>query len=444
MKMNKISKSQFSSLLNQYRNDYGITQNRLWEYFTKSWGFTFSFRTYQNYESGHTMPKQEIAEKMLDALSQFPAVPPFQEQEKSNDPILKAFYENKELSSILNCLVRTAEEAVLSGMNAILSSLHKPWSQPPRLNFDAPKAYYDLPTKEDIAASFAIFNFLQNCAHTDSHVLSSGFVLIDEEIGVYPIRNKKGTFCEKLICFSDPVDGTMFLSGHTKGAPPRLFLGSSVLTFFHLDVGVLACAIGDLIRRTVVTRRKYNSSLGYEFRYSHDPSLLIEPKAFQLEKKSILHFRPAKNQSLQGISINTFCARPGRFLYNAKYLKPLLNEQMVKEIFSIPGSLGISYVALGLYDAAIEVPKGYKYWDFLPGAFIAEGAGCFVGDLQGEPIDLDAVIDQEHLLRVIRRGRHYPKKQDFDEKVRTRFVISGNRDLGLLIAQQLASSKPTE
>jgi fructose-1,6-bisphosphatase/inositol monophosphatase family enzyme len=72
----------------------------------------------------------------------------------------------------------------------------------------------------------------------------------------------------------------------------------------------------------------------------------------------------------------------------------------VSEIFSVGGSLGPVRVAEGTWDASIEIAKGFRTWDFAPGAFIAEGADATVIDDKGQKISFDIIPQMEDWRRA--------------------------------------------
>ena len=100
----------------------------------------------------------------------------------------------------------------------------------------------------------------------------------------------------------------------------------------------------------------------------------------------------------------------------------------MQEIFSVGGSLGPVRVAAGVWDASIEIDKGFRPWDFLPGAFIAQGAGAAVLDMEGNDLDVTLIPDVEELIR-----------NNFDnesrEKCRTKFVVAATKGLAEQIVE---------
>jgi len=88
----------------------------------------------------------------------------------------------------------------------------------------------------------------------------------------------------------------------------------------------------------------------------------------------------------------------------------------------VGGSLGTVRVGEGLWDASIEVPKGFRPWDFMPGAFIAQGAGAYVIDLQGNPIDFGAGIIKDQWVQARFEGEAL-------EDCRQKFIVAATEEL---------------
>jgi myo-inositol-1(or 4)-monophosphatase len=88
------------------------------------------------------------------------------------------------------------------------------------------------------------------------------------------------------------------------------------------------------------------------------------------------------------------------------------------------GSIGMCQIAAGITDAFIEISKGFRMWDLLPGLFILKRAGGFVLNLDGSDINPQ--------LR-------FKSLDEFIElmKTRTKFIASGTIELARDILSSL-------
>ncbi len=194
-------------------------------------------------------------------------------------------------------------------------------------------------------------------------------------------------------------------------------------------LGVCAVVIGDLFRKRIYMRKAGDHSIGLTVKFSNQPNTFLEEFGNELTTDNYITLKTSRKKALERISLNVYMGNPKRLLLGAKYLENLLKQdKAVNEIFSIGGSLGTSRVGEGLIDASVEVAKGFRPWDFIPGTFIAHGAGASIIDLKNNPISFapGKIIKEEH-IRTAFRG-------DALEASRQKFIVASTPELASQIA----------
>jgi fructose-1,6-bisphosphatase/inositol monophosphatase family enzyme len=141
--------------------------------------------------------------------------------------------------------------------------------------------------------------------------------------------------------------------------------------------------------------------------------------------------KPSRRKDLKESSINIFTGKPSR-LIKAVHLGGTLWDESnnIKYIFSVGGSLGPLRVADGTWDASIEYAKGFRPWDFGPGAFIAEGAGACVMDNKGNEIKFGPIPKMKEYLREGFR-------KEALEECRQKFIVAGTKELASCISNKI-------
>jgi fructose-1,6-bisphosphatase/inositol monophosphatase family enzyme len=98
-------------------------------------------------------------------------------------------------------------------------------------------------------------------------------------------------------------------------------------------------------------------------------------------------------------------------------------------------------VADGLVDAAVEVAKGYRPLDLIPGAFIAEGVrGVAVVDTDGRPLAFGPDADIEELIDRFLDDKYQPHALD---SLRKKFIVAATSELaGEIVGAIAAGGRP--
>lgn len=287
----------------------------------------------------------------------------------------------------------------------------------------------DLTKAIDRAAQGEILDVLSRAVCTEDNPLSCGFFIVDEERGLDRMSAGSGRVDEHLVVFIDPVD---FTAGASRGLD-----GSVLVSFYDLDQGFVAAVIGDLFHRKLYWRANGTESYCMSVAFDIDPIEPLEscPDTFHEPRGHPARLRPSERTSLEGAAVNIYLGKPTRLLEAAKLGSPLWqwnkDGRGIDSIFSVGGSLGPVRVAEGIWDASIEVVKGFRTWDFAPGAFLAEGAGASVVDLSGNPISFKLNTDQmrRHISARFRGAAM--------DECRQKFIVAATRELAAQIVELL-------
>jgi fructose-1,6-bisphosphatase/inositol monophosphatase family enzyme len=325
--------------------------------------------------------------------------------------------------------LRTGLIAVSDAIWAGLRVLSLPWTASVRTTsrFKATdRQIEDDPTDPiDEEARTAISEVLQKAAKTSKHPLSRGFLVHDEETGFHQYAGIAGGREENILVLIDPVDGT--------SSAKRGLDGSTLISFFDRYTGLCAAVMGDIFRRTIYWRKAGDSTKAMVIKHSQDPTydFLSTVAGGVMPMGEPLELKPSKQQSLQGASLNIYMGKPERIIKAYEIGKALWNPHLgIKEIFSFGGSLGSVRVGQGLWDASIEIAKGFRPWDFLPGAFLAQGAGATVVDMEGHDLTFGPEILNEDYIKAKFEGEAL-------EACRKKFIVASTKELATQIVEIL-------
>src|SRR5206468_1992805 len=117
-------------------------------------------------------------------------------------------------------------------------------------------------------------------------------------------------------------------------------------------------------------------------------------------------------------------------------MAPDLAARKDVNLISYGGSRGPILVAEGIIDASLELTKGFKLLDSIPGLFLAKGAGAYVLNLDtnarfnfGPDGKLEAIfaLPEEQWAREL-------------DKYRVRFLVAATEDLAQAILAELPAS----
>jgi fructose-1,6-bisphosphatase/inositol monophosphatase family enzyme len=280
------------------------------------------------------------------------------------------------------------------------------------------RSHDDDPTEAiDDAARVAITEVLSQAAETPMHPLSAGFLLHNEETGLHQVKGIGGAWGEEIIVFVDPIDYT---SGAVRGLD-----GSSLISFYHRKQGLCVAVIGDLFRSRIFWRAAGETSKAMSIVPRDNPAAFFLSKVEHelLPTGDSLALTPTRRTQLRGSAVNIYMGKPERIAAANRLGGALWDSSTgIKEIFSVGGSLGPVRVAQGLWDASIEIAKGFRPWDFMPGAFIAEGAGASVVDLAGSSIDFGPGLIRDEFIKARFEGNSL-------EDCRQKFIVAATDQL---------------
>ena len=336
-------------------------------------------------------------------------------------------YENQALALI-------GQIAVSEAMWVALRAHFLPWTA--QGGTSALKEIADDPAKAiDMVAEAAITRVLTAATRTPDTPLARGCLVITEERALFPLANPSGEINEDLLVFVDPVDFT--------AAACRGLDGSVLISFYEMNTGFRAAVVGDIYRRRLYTRRQGRKSEGMSVMFNQDPLRFLGSRNLNLETPTgaPMDLHTSGRESLEEASVNIFLGKRDRLIKAATEGSTLWNwenkdqqpngERGVKEIFSVGGSLGPVRVAEGTWDASVEIVKGFRTWDFAPGAFIAEGAGAAVVDLKGQRISFDTIPQMKAW-----RSQRFTK--DALDATRQKFIVAATDKLAQQIVSVLA------
>lgn len=286
--------------------------------------------------------------------------------------------------------------------------------------------------------------------------IDRGYYIVDEEEG--PNYQERLSSLEEpdedrqLIAFVDPVDFT--------AAANRGLDGSILISFYHRRIGMLAAVVGDIFRKRIYCGSRDIFAYYQEAIFEQDPRIPYSPRHLKTDDvhldSAVRPLRTSKKQILEDAAINVYMGKPdrlietvekGRWLWNHKIIKK--DDQgkekkvsAVQEIYSVGGSLGPIRVADGTWDASVEFVKGFRVWDFSPGAFIAKCARASV-------INLDSGEEVTFLFNELKQETLREAKITLDVRLgdkalldadRRKFVVAASLPLARQIRELLLTS----
>lgn len=392
--MEPKNKKEFAEYLRRFRrNNEDLTQKEVAQ-FLRECGIRVQYRTYQGWESDNpdisSMPGSARKSKVLLALKHYPEIISLEAPSQEEiDEDIQDYKDESYWRFAADVLLKTGKIAVLAGMAAAVKAFWQPWTIMDIETLDSKPSdsvQKDKTEPMDYASGEAIEKILKRAIASPRHPLSGGFFYHQEEFGLRQILNEKGECNEELIVFVDPVD---FTFAAVKGLD-----GSVLVTFFHRRYGILATVVGDLFRKRIYWRKKGDNPVGFSVKFNQDPmNHLAEEGKGNLELKlhDYIPLMPKRKKKLDQIILNIYTGRPERLLSAANLAKELLQKpNAVSEVFSTGGALGPLRVAEGLWHISLECQKGFRFWDLIPGNFIAS-YNATVLDLDGNEIDFNTL-----------------------------------------------------
>lgn len=336
-------------------------------------------------------------------------------------------------NNIFEAYIRTGRIAVSDAIWAALRVLYQPWIAG-KVFTSRSKSTDNILAEDptdpiDEEARVAISEVLEKAAKTPRHPLSRGFLAHDEEVGFRPYDGIGGARSERIIVFVDPIDGT--------ASAKRGLDGSTLISFFDREFGLCAAVIGDLFRKIIYWRKAGDTTRAMSIQHREDPAsdFLTTVDKFLMPVGEPLEMAPSRQKKIKGSSLCIFMGNPDRISKAVQLGAPLWDEKYgIQEVFSFGGSLGSVRVGEGLWDASIEITKGFRPWDFLPGAFIAEGAGATILDLDGSPITFGPEVIKDEYIEAKFEGKSL-------ENCRRKFVVAATRELAEEIVHVLSLQK---
>ena len=370
------SKEEFAQFLKGFRSNFQFTQEQLITLIEEKTGLSITRRTYQYWEAGKSLPQ-----KGLDAILHL--VQEFSEKKDSNivpkqkkTPSSKISKQDHEFN---HALLDIALEAALEGACMAIWTYHHPgWVDD--VSTSQSKSNQDDKTHPmDYFADKAIEEYLMTASKTPGNPLSKGFIYFSEEERPKRISGLNGKE-EDLIVLIDPVDFTESAKLGIEGA--------TLVSIFSQRKGVLVSVVVDLFRDIVFSRQAGRPSFAQKFVFNQDPaSSKTNKDELKISLGSPINLFLSDQTSLNGATLNIFTGKPSRMLLAGIRAQRIFDRDTgVKTNHSVGGSVAMARLAEGVYDATIEV-RGYRPWDFIPGAFIADGANAVVIDLEGNEID---------------------------------------------------------
>ena len=266
-----------------------------------------------------------------------------------------------------------------------------------------------------------------------------------------PGGRPQGPEDEEIIVFVDPVDFTM--------AAGRRIDGSILVSFYHRgegEQGMLAAVVGDIFHRTIYCGTKDQSPYSQEVLFEEDPRSPLLPatkrrlddeealKGMTREGFRLSPLRTSGKENLENTAVCVFLNKPGRLLATVAQGNRLWGKKItfkddrgkkkeapaISEIYSVGGSLGPIRVADGTWDASIEFVKGFRVWDFAPGAFVASRAGASVIDIEsGKEFEFRFGLAHDELRKKGRNLISYLSDRGQLDKDRRKFVVAATENL---------------
>lgn len=274
----------------------------------------------------------------------------------------------------------------------------------------------DLTTYADKVAESVIMDYLEEKLRKE---LGLNYVVSTEEEGT--IKHLQYKKIDKnveldIIVFIDPVD---FTESVVRGLD-----GSSLITFYSLtQKKILASVVGD-----VRDQKLYFSCEDYPAAYSQYIEYIKLPEKENTERitdenqyrisSRFNMLRPSAVTEISRAHINCLINKKERLIPLMKRIEFINQLGDLGRLYCVGGSLGITRVAAGILDGAVEFAKGFKEWDCWPGLYICKKANAPFRDLNGEEINLELKIEKNSSLEHRLRN---PKRQTF--------IVAGNETL---------------
>jgi hypothetical protein len=274
----------------------------------------------------------------------------------------------------------------------------------------------------DQVTSDAIEKVLRSLAERPGHPLASGCLLVDEEKGfVVIVRGHSGEI--RWIIFVDSADDSSLFKNELGG----MILASA----YYVGAGWQVAVACDVVGCRLYSRSNGSATKGLKLPFPNDE---VEPR-FRRKDDPIgraLTLSPSRKTTLKGSSVCMYLGKPQRILETASRCAVLLGKKGIREIIPRGGSQGPILVGDGRLDAAVEVVKGFKVIDSMPGLFLAAGMGATVLVPDGTAIDFGPEADLEAVLGLAPEAR-----RDAFEKLRRRFVVAATPELAKEIIECL-------
>lgn len=320
-----------------------------------------------------------------------------------------------EIAAIERCM----GQAVMHGLRKVRFSMRnsyafRPWEVLPKDKITDQDIADDPPEPVDQVTSDAIEKVLREIAKLPGHPFGSGSLLVDEEKGfLIIVRGSQGEI--RWVIFVDSADDTSLFKNELGG----MILASA----YYVGAGWQVAVACDVVRGRLYSRACGSATKGLQLRFPKDES---EPR-FQRKDDpvgSALTLSPSKKRVLKGSSVCMYLGKPTRVLETAARCGVLLGKMGIREIIPRGGSQGPILVGEGLIDAAVEVVKGFKIIDSMPGLFLAAGMGATVLTPEGAAFDFGPEPDLEAVLALPADSR-----RDAFEALRRRFVVAATTEL---------------
>lgn len=379
------------SYIRKYRRAWGYTQDELIEELEKQLGITVSRRTLQYWERGLKTPKQmKIKQKLYQ----------FMHSEKSDENAINERFGRLESMQALSyndqlmiqSLFDTLLDTILKGIATARWIIDHPGYQihVPTHKNKADQA--DKTTAIDYFVQERMIQSLRSSVRDPLHPFHSGIIVISEETPKFfiPGDSTPESDC-KYILLIDPID-------YTAGAVRR-GEGTVLLSLYHKDHGILAVVLAELLSDRIYYRLRGENSRFIPFVFNKMPLLARNEEELKASVYGTgYNLRPTNLQkSLTGASINIYRGSVERENIFIKKGASLLDQHLIKSIFSIGGSLPMARVSESLIDCCLDW-KGFYYHDFIPGAFLAEGSGVVIRDFNYQDYTFGADCISESYL----------------------------------------------
>jgi fructose-1,6-bisphosphatase/inositol monophosphatase family enzyme len=221
------------------------------------------------------------------------------------------------------------------------------------------------------------------------------FIYVSEEEDPQPIGCSKSHLPE-MIVLVDPLD--------TSELAVRALCGYTHLLVYSLVKQQPVIAIvGDFF---------HSIQLYYAFQEAHGSN-----KAFlKTTDGEIFNIYCSHQKTIEGALVTNYSMKPisrfGILAAQKKLLNALGNDldgMGEKGRIGVDfGSVGLCHVAAGFTDAMIEVAKGFKLWDLLPGQFILQSAGGYTVDENGKPLTMNLnILSMEDINKALLERRMF-------------------------------------